>query len=74
MHERINRLARDGLAVEGLSISQAAEVSGVGRTKIFEFIGAGTLPARKVGKRTIVLRQDLMAFLENLPRAGAGIA
>jgi hypothetical protein len=71
MHGRINKLAREAFAIEGLSIGETAEVSGIGRTKIFEFIGTGALPARKVGKRTIVLRQDLMIFLEGLPRAGA---
>ena len=65
MRGSINQLHR-----EGLTILEAAEVSGIGRTKIFELIATGRLTARKVGKKTIVLRRDLMDFLENLPRAG----
>lgn len=52
---------------EGLSILEACQVAGFGRTKIYEAIGAGTLKARKFGKRTIILRSDLQAFLANLP-------
>jgi hypothetical protein len=74
MYGRINKFSREALSIEGLSIVAAAEIAGIGRTKIFEFIGTGALPARKVGKRTIILRGDLMAFLDELPRAGAGTA
>jgi excisionase family DNA binding protein len=57
------------LSREGLSVVEAAEVSGIGRTKIFGLIAEGSLKARKVGHKTIILRSELMAFLENLPRA-----
>jgi excisionase family DNA binding protein len=52
---------------EGLSVSEACRVSGIGRTKIYEAISDGSLKARKLGKRTLVLRGDLQAFLDNLP-------
>ncbi len=52
---------------EGLSVSEACRVSGIGRTKIYEAISEGRLKARKLGKRTLVLRGDLQAFLDNLP-------
>lgn len=54
---------------EGLSITETAEVSGIGRTRIFELIATGALPARKAGHKTLILRSELLAFLENLPRA-----
>ena len=52
---------------EGLSIPQACSVAGVGRTKIYEAIAMGSLKARKIGKRTIILRTDLHEFLQALP-------
>ena len=64
MHGRINQLY-----CEGLAITEAVEVSGIGRTMICELIATGALPARKAGHKTIILRSELMAFLENLPRA-----
>lgn len=50
-----------------LSIEQVQEISGLGRTKIYELINAGALSARKLGKRTLILKSDLEAFLSNLP-------
>ena len=38
---------------QGLSVSEASHVSGIGRTKLYEAIGAGQLTVRKFGKRTI---------------------
>ena len=52
---------------EGLSIAEACTVAGIGRTKIYEAIADGRLTARKFGKRTLVLRGDLQAFLSSLP-------
>jgi excisionase family DNA binding protein len=55
---------------EGLSISEACRMAGIGRTKIYEAIADGTLTARKFGKRTIILRADLEDFLSRLPVVG----
>ena len=52
---------------EGLSIAEACTIAGIGRTKIYEAIADGRLTARKFGKRTLVLRGDLQAFLSSLP-------
>jgi excisionase family DNA binding protein len=52
---------------EGLSIAEACTVAGIGRTKIYQAISSGELKARKYGKRTIILRRDLEAFLAALP-------
>lgn len=52
---------------EGLSVVEACRVAGIGRTKIYEAISNGSLKARKFGKRTLVLRADLQAFLASLP-------
>jgi excisionase family DNA binding protein len=70
MYARNDTFARETISPLGLSIEAAAEVSGFGRSKVFELIRTGALPARKVGRRTIILRCDLVGFMENLPRAG----
>jgi excisionase family DNA binding protein len=49
------------------TITDACEVSRIGRTRIYEAIRAGELPARKHGKRTLILSEDLRKFLETLP-------
>jgi excisionase family DNA binding protein len=54
---------------EGLSVAEACAIAGVGRTKIYEAISSGALKARKFGKRRIILRSDLHAFLTALPAA-----
>ena len=54
------------------SIDESAEISGLGRTKIYEEIKAKRLIARKCGKRTIILLSDAKAWLQGLPRLGGG--
>jgi excisionase family DNA binding protein len=43
---------------------------GIGRDKLYSLIRSGELPARKVGRRTLVVASDLEAFLEGLPVIG----
>ena len=62
----MNTAAPD-LQREGLSILEACRIAGIGRTKIYEAITDRRLKARKLGKRTIVLRSDLQEFLAALP-------
>ncbi|MCB1681558.1 MAG: helix-turn-helix domain-containing protein [Alphaproteobacteria bacterium] len=50
-----------------LSIEETQIATGLGRTKIYQLINSGELKARKIGKRTFVLKGDLDAFLKNLP-------
>ena len=56
---------------QGLSVNETCDVSGLGKTKIYEAISAGQLVARKFGKRTIILREDLTLFLTALPVTNA---
>jgi excisionase family DNA binding protein len=39
----------------------------VGRTHLYSQIKSGALPARKIGRRTLILHEDVQAFLRNLP-------
>jgi len=49
------------------SIAEASARSGIGRTTIYELINSGKLPARKRGRRTLILAGDLRRCLESLP-------
>ena len=55
-------------------ISDVVRKGPVGRTKIYEEINAGRLTARKMGKRTIILREDFEEWLRNLPEMEAAHA
>ncbi|MER2265195.1 helix-turn-helix domain-containing protein [Methylobacterium oxalidis] len=51
-----------------LGIVEAARAAGIGRSTVFEEINAGRLKARKAGRRTLILRDDLAAWLAALPQ------
>lgn len=50
-----------------MSIEETRAATGLGRTKLYQLINNGELKARKIGKRTVILKDDLEAFLKNLP-------
>jgi excisionase family DNA binding protein len=49
------------------SIAEACARSGIGRTSIYDMISSGQLAARKRGRRTLILADDLQRCLEALP-------
>jgi excisionase family DNA binding protein len=49
------------------SISDVTNITGVGRSFIYEEIGAGRLVAKKAGRRTLIFDADLNAWLASLP-------
>jgi excisionase family DNA binding protein len=49
------------------SIAEACEVARIGRTSIYEAISSGELIARKNGRRTVILSDDLRRWLQGLP-------
>lgn len=51
------------------NLYEAAEVAGIGLTKLREEIAAQRLVARKLGKRTLIKISDLESWAENLPEA-----
>ena len=53
-----------------LSVAEFAQLSGLGRSFLYEQIKSGRLPVRKAGRRTLILRDEGQAWLARLPVAG----
>lgn len=51
-----------------LTTADAARSLGIGKTKLFELIANGQLPAIRLGGRTLISREDLESFVAALPR------
>jgi excisionase family DNA binding protein len=54
-----------------LGIVQAARTSGTSRSRIYEALKSGELRAKKLGRRTVILRSDLEAWIGSLPSYGS---
>jgi excisionase family DNA binding protein len=53
------------------TIAEACEVTGLGRTKLYELIGDGKVSTTTIGRRRLVLVQSLLSLIEgNRSRAG----
>lgn len=52
-----------------LSIREASEAYGLGRSKIYELLAAGSLSAVKSGTRTLLTAQSLDTYMASLPAA-----
>jgi excisionase family DNA binding protein len=50
------------------TVGEACAVARAGRTAIYEAIRSGELVARKRGRKTIILADDLRLWIERLPR------
>jgi hypothetical protein len=55
-----------------LSIPEVVQASGIGRTLVFSEMKAGRLVARKCGRRTVVLVDDLQNWLRAMPMSRDG--
>ena len=51
----------------GEASAEACEVTGLGRTKLYELIGDGLLAMTTVGRRRLVLVQSLLSLIEAKP-------
>jgi excisionase family DNA binding protein len=49
------------------SIGEVCRVLGIGKSSLYKSIKSGELPAKKRGHRTLILADDLRAFLQRLP-------
>lgn len=55
----------------GYSIDEAGHASSVGRSLIYKEIAAGNLRATKIGRRTVILADDLKQWLQSKAQAKA---
>ena len=53
-----------------LPITDACRSLGIGRSKLYELIAAGDISIRKIGRKTLVPREELTSFAARL--AGGG--
>ena len=51
------------------TLEDARNTAGVSTTKLYDLIAAGTLDARKAGRRTVIMADSLNAYLRGLPPA-----
>jgi excisionase family DNA binding protein len=49
------------------SIEEFTDVTGLGRTAVFDAIKTGRLRAKKSGRRTLILKEHADQFLRSLP-------
>ena len=54
---------RDANGVLAVAPAEAARIAGVGRTTIYEAMGAGSLRSVKIGKRRLITIEALRAWL-----------
>ena len=50
-----------------VTVANATAIAGIGRTKLYEEIRAGKLRTRKAGRLTLILVEDLEAYVRALP-------
>jgi len=65
----MNQKSTEALA---LPITEAARLLGIGKTKLFDLVRTGALPAVRLGGRTLIRRADLEMFAAALPRWRSG--
>ena len=67
MAKRESSMHRPTMEKLAFTIQEAAQASSLGQTSIYKAIREGRLRCRKCGSRTLIIRDDLMSFLDDLP-------
>jgi excisionase family DNA binding protein len=55
--------------VFAFTVADAVRYSGIGKSSLYDAIGAGRLDARKIGRKTLILAESLRSFIANAPAA-----
>jgi len=67
-HRSIKRLRRDTTTEQiALTVPQSTKISGLSERATWLLIYRGRFPHRRMGRKVVVLRDELLAFLKNLP-------
>ena len=53
-----------------VTIPEAIERSGIGRSSLYKLFTQGRLTPRKLGKRTLIMVEELDALVKSLPEGG----
>jgi excisionase family DNA binding protein len=53
-----------------VTLPEATELSGIGRSSLYKLFNEGKLKPRKSGKRTLILVSELEEYLNGLPAGG----
>lgn len=57
-----------------LHVSEAAEMLGLSRSKIYEMAAAGVIPSVRMGRALRIPREDLLAWIARNTRGGNAAA
>lgn len=55
-----------------VTLREASALSGIGRSSLYKLFNEGKLTPRKCGKRTLLIRAELEAYIKSLPVGGRG--
>lgn len=66
MSKSIARVSQESSARIAVSPSEAARLSGIGRTKLYEALNSGALTSFKIGTRRLIRISELDAWLRRL--------
>ena len=72
MEGRIPENQKSGISTEplALTIPQAVKCSGLSRSFLYRKFASGEVPRLKAGKRVLILRADLIQYLQTIRQAG----
>jgi excisionase family DNA binding protein len=52
-----------------MTLEAAAANTGLSRSRLYQLLGAGEIEHRKIGRRTMILSQSLVDFIQRQPPA-----
>jgi excisionase family DNA binding protein len=64
-----NKPPHDVAGQRALSVKEACKYISLGRTSFYKLVKSGQIPARKCGRRTIVLLSEFEQAIKSLPPA-----
>ena len=57
----------------GYTLQEACDVTGIGRTKMYEYMKAGLVKPKKSGRNNIFTHDQLVRLVNSLPDSGRGL-